>query len=183
MSIPNHQYASKALISESNLVCDEFSEKYVEDIRSTLFSSRDNQDKPSDVEQWFKEVAQWPTAIRNTNHKTNSRLISWKSGTKFDPENLFFHSVDTSRLLPMALADVRVQWYATKETWAWIDSREKRNGIEPRKAFQLMSLSGLVGAQYTQRSSLRVLILCDRYSHCLSCGICMTVAAQIFLSW
>lgn len=149
MSIPNHQYTSKALISECNLVCDEFSEKYVEEIRNTLFSGQETQDGPSDVELWFKRVAQWPSPIRSTNHKTNSRLISWKTGTKFHAENLFFHSVDTSRLLPMALADVRVQWYADKETWAWLDSREKQRGIEPRKTFQLMTLARLVGAQYT----------------------------------
>ncbi|KAK0184731.1 hypothetical protein F5146DRAFT_891814, partial [Armillaria mellea] len=35
----------------------------------------------------------------------------------FHPENLFFRTIDTGRLLPMALASFRVQLYVTKDLW------------------------------------------------------------------
>jgi hypothetical protein len=148
MSISPHKYLPKALISDSDLECDEFSEQFVEKIRNTLFDGHQDPDEPQAVQQWFKAVTQGPNAIRSMsrNNRMNSRLISWKTGKKFLAENLFFRTVDTSRLLPMALADFRIQWYAHKEKWAWIDGREEKNGQPPRLHFQLLTLAGLVRA-------------------------------------
>ncbi|KAF9477275.1 hypothetical protein BDN70DRAFT_810997 [Pholiota conissans] len=141
-----HEYFPKALISDCELVCEEFSAQYVEKIRNTIFEAHQDRVGPQHVQQWFKTVTHGPNAVRSlsTNEKMNSRLISWKTGKKFLPENLFFRTVDTSRLLPMALADFRIQWYAHRASWAWLDGHDKKNGIEPRRNFQLLTLSGLM---------------------------------------
>lgn len=143
MATHAHPHTKTALISESDLVCDEFSEEQVEHIRKMLFRRQSE----VQVEEWFKRVAQGPNAIRCTIHKRNGRLIAWKTGTNFAAENIFFHTIDTSRLLPMALAGARIQWYAHKDTWEWIDGHEKQNNMSPRKNFQLITLAGLVGTQ------------------------------------
>ncbi|KAF8964550.1 hypothetical protein BDZ97DRAFT_1660224 [Flammula alnicola] len=127
---------------------EEFSERYVEKVRNIVFDGQQKWPTPegSEIQQWFRRVAQGPNAVRSmsTNNRMNSRLISWKTGKKFVPENLFFRTVDTSRLLPVALADFRIQWYALKDTWAWLEGRKKQAGLEPREAWQAMVLSGLM---------------------------------------
>ncbi|KAF8951298.1 hypothetical protein BDZ97DRAFT_1932535 [Flammula alnicola] len=148
MSSSRHVYTKKALISECDMELEEFSERYVEKVRNIVFDGQQKWPTPegSEIQQWFRRVAQGPNAVRSmsTNNRMNSRLISWKTGKKFVPENLFFRTVDTSRLLPVALADFRIQWYALKDTWAWLEGRKKQAGLEPREAWQAMVLSGLM---------------------------------------
>ncbi|PBK81576.1 hypothetical protein ARMGADRAFT_948046, partial [Armillaria gallica] len=43
------------------------------------------------------------------------RTIAWKKDKPLHPENLFFRTIDTGRLLPMALATFRVQLYVTED--------------------------------------------------------------------
>ncbi|KAK0492934.1 hypothetical protein EDD18DRAFT_1408449, partial [Armillaria luteobubalina] len=52
------------------------------------------------------------------------RTIAWKKDRPFHPENLFFRTINTGRLLSMSLANFRVQLYATKD-WCNAFQRDK----------------------------------------------------------
>jgi len=149
MAAPNHSYIEKPLIADCALILDEFSESYVEQIRDSIF--RLGQQPGANGLQklaWFRQVAQGPSAVRERGNKNrpNRRLIAWKTGKPFEAQNLFFRTVDTSRLLPAALADFRVQWYAPKGIWDYLDSKKPQEEIPfaGRKGFQMYALSGFV---------------------------------------
>ena len=147
---PNHYpYIEKALIADCSLILDEFSETYVEQIRDSLFH-QGQQPGANGLEKqaWFRKVAQGTSAVRENGNRNrpNRRLIAWKTGKPFEAQNLFFRTVDTSRLLPAALADFRIQWYAPKGIWDRLDSRKPKEGMPfgGRKGFQMYALTGLV---------------------------------------
>jgi hypothetical protein len=128
---PNHSYIEKALIANCALILDEFSETYVEQIRDSLFR-QGQQPGANGLEKqvWFRKVAQGTSAVREhgNRNRPNRRLIAWKTGKPFEAQNLFFRTVDTSRLLPAALADFRIQWYAPKGIWDHLDSKKPHRG-------------------------------------------------------
>ncbi|KAK0216449.1 hypothetical protein EDD85DRAFT_782244, partial [Armillaria nabsnona] len=66
----------------------------------------------SPFERWYRDIA----GVKN-----RQRSIPWKTGKHFASENLFFRTIDTSRLLRMSLADFRVQIYAAKGLWAYME--------------------------------------------------------------
>ncbi|KAK0429993.1 hypothetical protein EV421DRAFT_1722264, partial [Armillaria borealis] len=68
---------------------------------------------------------------------TQQRTIAWKEGKPFHPENLSFRTIDTGRLLPMALANFRVQMYATKDLW---DSFERTEEKEKWTMYAVLAL-------------------------------------------
>jgi hypothetical protein len=81
----------------------------------------------SPYQKWYRSVATGKDAIVDNRSNEegifeNSRLIAWKKGKPFDAENLFFRTVDTGRLLPMYLADFRMQFYAHTSFWAKLDA-------------------------------------------------------------
>ena len=147
--ISNHSYIEKALIANCSLILDEFSENYVEHIRDLIFRKGGKPGANGLVKQaWFRKVAQGTSAVRERGNRNrpNRRLIAWKTGKPFEAQNLFFRTVDTSRLLPAALADFRIQWYAPKGIWDHLDSKRPTEEIPfgERKAFQMYALSGFV---------------------------------------
>ncbi|KAF9031338.1 hypothetical protein BDZ89DRAFT_911643, partial [Hymenopellis radicata] len=66
------------------------------------------------------------------------RAVAWKTGKMFQPDNLFFRTVDTGRLLPMALADFRVQLYAVESHWVFVETQK------PKDQFAQETMHGLV---------------------------------------
>ncbi|KAF8815913.1 hypothetical protein BYT27DRAFT_7078602 [Phlegmacium glaucopus] len=119
----------------------------VEKIRNLAFYIQKEWPRPgSDKEQWFRRVTEGPTAVRITgdNFPLNCRLISLKSSKPFEVNNIFFHTVDTSRLLPLHAAQFRVNWYAHKDTWEYIDSKEPVNGKSPRYHLQVNLLLSMM---------------------------------------
>ncbi|EJD34929.1 hypothetical protein AURDEDRAFT_75733 [Auricularia subglabra TFB-10046 SS5] len=60
--------------------------------------------------QWYRRAA--------TRGSDGERLIAWKKNSEFTSEQLFFRSLDTGRLLSMALASFRMQFYAYPNLWA-----------------------------------------------------------------
>ena len=59
--------------------------------------------------EWYRRASSEPNG---------SRLVAWKTGKPFTPENLFFRTVDTGRLLPMNAAEFRLQFWAHSTVWA-----------------------------------------------------------------
>lgn len=147
---PNHHdYIEEALIENCALILDEFSETYVEEIRDSIFRQGQLPGANGLQKQaWFRKVAQGTSAFREqgTKNRPNRRLIAWKTGKPFEAQNLFFRTVDTSRLLPAALADFRIQWYAPKGIWDFLDSKKAREEIpyDGRKGFQMYALCAFV---------------------------------------
>jgi hypothetical protein len=88
----------------------------------------------SPMQEWYRSVATGKNAVVDealeaTGVFENCRLIAWKTGKPFQPENLFFRTVDSGRLLPMHLADFRVQIYAHRFHMEKLDSTpEGRKG-------------------------------------------------------
>ena len=157
-----HPSLQKAVISDSVLEVVEFSEKYAEQARTIIFKDRPG----SQFEQWFRRVSQGPNAIRSpsTNNRLNGRLISWKTGKDFKAENLFFRTVDTSRLLPMALADFRIQWYAHPHTWQWLKEKKQADTDKPEEKFLVLTLTGIVNYLI----HLYLIIALNHFIRCLS---------------
>ncbi|KAF9531519.1 hypothetical protein CPB83DRAFT_809262 [Crepidotus variabilis] len=135
------------LISESILVHEEQIEPDVEKVRDLIFNKeRDDMaygPEGSFYQRWFRNVSQGKTAVKSwgINNKIFSRQICWKKGSKFDLDNLFSRTVDTSRILPMALADFRIQWYYHPKHLEWIDGHKKPGMADPRALHQMMTLS------------------------------------------
>ena len=145
----NHSYIDKPLIADCTLILDEFSESCVEQIRDSIFRLGQQPGANGLQKQaWFRQVAQGASAVRERGkrNRPNRRLIAWKTGKPFEAQNLFFRTVDTSRLLPAALADFRIQWYAPKGIWDHLDSKKSREEmpIAGRKGFQMYALTGFV---------------------------------------
>jgi len=144
-----HQSLQKALISDSTLDNIEFSGDYVKQIRNLIFKNqleRFPRPEGSQFEQWFRRVSHGPNAIRtpSTNDRMESRLISWKTGKEFKAENLFFRTVDTSRLLPMELAAFHIQWYVHPKTWQLLEEKKQRNTEKPGEKYLMLTSTGMV---------------------------------------
>ncbi|CAA7270508.1 unnamed protein product [Cyclocybe aegerita] len=137
-------------IALSELIHEESPESFGEQIRDTIFADIQSDSSPrvhgSPHERWFRSVAQGPDAVRVkiTNDRLKGRLIVWKKGKPFDPASLFFRSVDTSRLLPMALADYRIQWYASKGFWEWLEGRKTPGNQDPKKFWKMISVTAIL---------------------------------------
>ncbi|KAJ3529391.1 hypothetical protein NMY22_g9016 [Coprinellus aureogranulatus] len=79
---------------------------------------------------WYKRVATGTTAVRETiadGRIPNARLMAWNPKKSWDPDNLFFRSLDTCRLLPMDCAVFRIQMYASTCTWQYLEDIGKDN--------------------------------------------------------
>ena len=75
----------------------------------------------SPFQNWYRQYASISSSVRDRHGR---RLIAWKTNTAFSPENIFFRTIDTCRLLPMALADFRVQIWADPSIWTRLDNQE-----------------------------------------------------------
>ena len=144
-------YEEKPLLSDCDLILDEMSERQVEKLRNTMFYVQLEawpNAGGSDIQKWFRKVTSGDTAVRSwgNNNRQYSRHISWKKDKKFSAENLFFRTVDTSRVLPMALADFRIQWYAHKDIWDRFDNvpEDPETGFGGRDGWQKVTLTCLV---------------------------------------
>ena len=183
---PNHLYIETPLIANCSLILDEFSETYVEQIRDSIFRQRP-QPGANEIEKqaWFRKVAQGTSAVREQGNRNrpNRRLIAWKTGKPFEAQNLFFRTVDTSRLLPAALADFRIQWYAPKGIWDQLDSKKPQEEMPlgGRKGFQLYALTGFVCSYFLTPYPLTSLNMADRCTSSSFCVICMISGVAIFL--
>jgi hypothetical protein len=146
---PNQDYIEKALIANCSLILDEFSENHVKQIRDSIFRQGQLPGANGlEKQAWFQRVAQGTSAVREQGNRNrpNRRLIAWKTGKPFEAQNLFFRTVDTSRLLPAALANFRIQWYAPRGIWDQLDSKKPIKEIPQggRKGFQMYMLAGFV---------------------------------------
>ncbi len=93
----------------SELVMMEFSSSKIKSLRELLFQTESFVIRDiglSPFQKWYLDA---------TSVSTQQRTIAWKKDKPFHPENLFFRTIDTGRLLPMALATFRVQLYVTKD--------------------------------------------------------------------
>jgi hypothetical protein len=127
-----------ALISDSVMILDEVPEGKVETIMNAVFNDVEKfwvdngHEEGSHVQRWYRSVATGPEAIKGDRSLSNSttagdmrgRLIAWKTKEPFLPRNLFFRTIDTFRLLPVHLADFRVQIYAHPLEWDHIDNSD-----------------------------------------------------------
>ncbi len=111
MSAPQHvRYAAKMpVMSSCELEMMEFPASKIETLRDDVLFEKERlaieQYGFSPFERWYRDIA----GVKN-----HQRSIAWKTGKPFASENLFFRTIDTSRLLPMSLADFHIQIYATK---------------------------------------------------------------------
>ncbi|KAJ7480088.1 hypothetical protein B0H11DRAFT_2026489 [Mycena galericulata] len=110
-----------ALISRCELVNHELGIDSVSEILKITFDDMEKvwEDAGSPYQKWYRSVATGKEAIVDEalvaiGAFEHSRLIAWKTGKPFQPDNLFFRTVDSGRLLPMHLADFRVQYFAHK---------------------------------------------------------------------
>jgi hypothetical protein len=134
MPLPTVKPLEPALISDSIMVLDEVPASKVEAIRNAVFKDiekvwlDEGHKEGSHFQRWYRTVATGPKAVKkntddsqagsiNINTAVQGRFIAWKTNEPFLPSNLFFRTVDTSRLLPMHLADFRVQMYADPSEW------------------------------------------------------------------
>lgn len=132
-----------ARICDSVLKNDEVSSSTVETLVSVLFDKVEEgwHESGSPFQRWYRRAATGPNAVHDEEHATRfekGRLVAWKTGKPFEPKNLFFRCVDTARLLPMHLADFRVQFYAHTEFWERHDRPEIANSRERCKQETLM---------------------------------------------
>ncbi|KAK0454191.1 uncharacterized protein EV420DRAFT_604727 [Desarmillaria tabescens] len=133
MSIPPHARlaAEIPLISScSELVMIEFSSSRIQTFREVLFKDERliiEEEGSSAFEKWYRHAA--------SVHQR--RTVAWKKGRPFHPQNLFFRTVDTGRLLPMSLASFRVQMYATKDRW---DTLEQQGVKERWSTYAVLEL-------------------------------------------
>ncbi|PBK81585.1 hypothetical protein ARMGADRAFT_1068516 [Armillaria gallica] len=118
MSARQHvRYAAKIpVMSLCELDMMEFSASKIETLRDDVLFEKERlaieQYGFSPFERWYRDIA----GVKNL-----QRSIAWNTGKHFASENLFFRTIDTGRLLPMSLADFRVQIYAAKGLWAYME--------------------------------------------------------------
>ncbi|KAJ7151594.1 hypothetical protein C8R46DRAFT_913703 [Mycena filopes] len=122
----------RARISECQLVNWEIDVEDVQALVRMMFDEvePDCGEGGSAYQKWFRSVAMGKDAVvdeRPTEEGVldNTRLIAWKESKPFKPENLFFRTVDSGRLLPMHLADFRLQIYAHKSSFEKLDTMER----------------------------------------------------------
>ena len=124
--------APQALIALSTLAYREYPIEEIEMYRNTVFG-RDALNaaefgRSSPMEKWYRSISS------SAYPKDQKQLVFWKSTAKFRAENLFFRSVDTGRLVPLHLANFRLQWYADKRYC----KQEEERGDAYRKAMTFM---------------------------------------------
>ncbi|KAK0219252.1 hypothetical protein IW262DRAFT_1298327 [Armillaria fumosa] len=117
-ALPHTYYAAEIpLVSScSELVMMEFSSYRITSLCEIIFQK----ERLIIRDTGFSPFQQWYLDARSVN--TPQRTIAWKKDRPFHPENLFFRTIDTDRLLPMSLASFRVQLYATKD---WCDAFQR----------------------------------------------------------
>lgn len=113
-----------ATIKDSLLVLQEIPRSDIKTIVNSVFRDSETQARwpagGSPFQKWYRQNASISTTICD---RKKRRLIAWKTNTAFVPENIFFRTVDTSRLLPMALAEFRVQIWADPSLWEHLDKQ------------------------------------------------------------
>jgi hypothetical protein len=139
MALPIVKPLEPTLISDSIMILDEVPARKVELIMNAVFKEieqgwiNDGHEGGSHFQRWYRSVATGPQAVKNikddselgsadNNTGVRGRLIAWKTKEPFLPSSLFFRTVDTSRLLPVHLADFRVQLYAHPSEWDRLDN-------------------------------------------------------------
>ncbi len=116
-----HYAAEITLMSScSELVVTEFSSSRIKRLREILFEK----ERLIIEDVGFSSFQKWYLYATSVN--AQQRTIAWKKGKPFHPENLFFRTIDTGRLLPMALASFRVQLYATKDLGDTFQQNEEK---------------------------------------------------------
>ncbi|KAJ7785699.1 hypothetical protein B0H16DRAFT_1657248 [Mycena metata] len=120
-----------ARISDCQLVNWEICVEDVQSLAEVVFNDLEERcgDKGSAYQNWFRSVATGKDAVVDERSREegvfdNSRLIAWKTDKPFKRENLFFRTVDSGRLLPMHLADFRIQIYGHKYAYEKLDASE-----------------------------------------------------------
>jgi hypothetical protein len=120
-----HRQITPALLSNiTELIYHEFDSSTVESLRHVVFERerigwKEARGKASPLETWYRE------ATKAVDERDGRPFISWKKGKPFKAEHLFFKTIDTGRMLPMSLADFRIQLYMWKGHWEHINSNEK----------------------------------------------------------
>ncbi|KAJ7037487.1 hypothetical protein C8F04DRAFT_952847 [Mycena alexandri] len=118
-----------ACISECQLVNWEIDTPDVKSLIKINFETMEEKGG-SPYQKWFRSVATGKDAVVADTRSgeedmfDNCRLIAWKTGKAFKPENLFFRTVDCGRLLPMHLAPFRVQIYGHDSCFKKLDEFE-----------------------------------------------------------
>jgi hypothetical protein len=109
-----------ALISRCELVLFEIDSELVQQAVKRVFGEEKSWgDAGSPFQRWYRTSA-------SLSANSACRHVAWKSGRPFKPEQLFFRTIDSGRLLPMHLAHFRLQFYAHKSHWEALDSKGKR---------------------------------------------------------
>jgi hypothetical protein len=126
-----------ALISKCSLILEEVSALTINNIVKFTFEELEQtwDDIGSPFQRWYRTATS--ISVDDT-----GRRISWKSNKPFAPENIFFRTIDSGRLLPMHLADFRVQIYAHKSHWEFIDAKKERDN------WRTLVLSGMVSPSF-----------------------------------
>lgn len=150
---PGQKPAPEALISLSKLVLREIGATQFAELREVALGHSEEQwvamghERGSPWQQWYRDLATQPTdrssnsLLLNDYHSDLSRNIAMKADADFSAENIFFRCVDTGRLLPMSLAGVRIQWYATKGFWERVDAVEREEGESKHTVILLIVVS------------------------------------------
>ncbi|KAH6905494.1 hypothetical protein BKA70DRAFT_1431131 [Coprinopsis sp. MPI-PUGE-AT-0042] len=103
----------------------------------------------SPIKKWYKRVATGSTAVRSRiadGRLSNARSIVWNTKNPWLPENLYFRSNDTCRLLQMSCAVYRVQIYALPSLWSYLEQlakkrkQDRESGLEGTKQFIVASI-------------------------------------------
>ncbi|KAF9462514.1 hypothetical protein BDZ94DRAFT_1298489 [Collybia nuda] len=95
-------------------------------------------------QHWHKKIVTGKDAVREsieegTDRGLQDRLIAWKIKKQFKASSLFFRSLYTSKLLPIHLADFRLQIYARLSKWDAVDNNKNATRSE-WKIFSIMSI-------------------------------------------
>lgn len=108
-------------ITDSLLQAQEISYSNVKLIVNKVFQKESEWSDGSPFQRWYRQNASLSTSVYD---QKGRRLIAWKTNKAFLPENIFFRTVDTYRLLPMALAEFRVEMWADPSVWEHLDQKE-----------------------------------------------------------
>lgn len=175
-----------AKISTCVMVVDECHQQFIESLSDVLFDEIEPQwgEAGSPFQHWYRKVASGPNAVREskeegTDRGLQGRLIAWKTKKPFQASSLFFRSLDTSKLLPMHLADFRIQMYAHPAEWDRVDNL---NGCS-RTGWKSIVISGIVNCviSFILGQPSDQVGFWNRCTNSFCCAICMIAAAETFL--
>jgi len=109
-------------ISECLLQLQEIPRNNVKTIINSIFQRESEwPEGRSPYQSWYRQNSSLSTSVRD---QKGRRLIAWKTDKVFLPENIFFRTVDTYRLLPMAAAEFRVQIWQDPSLWEQLNQKE-----------------------------------------------------------